>query len=332
MARPESTGIPYFPIVTEWDQKLKLVRAKYKLLGVGCILELWRAIYREGYALVWDEDAELLFADENNLDLETLREIVDFATSKEIFDRQKLVENSVLTSHGIQKQWLSVVRAAHRKTTTIDPEICLLAAAELSDDKVERKPGDGLVSSGGNPAAAPFPLEETTQSKAKQSKAEQSKENSACREPPAAAAISVAVVEKSLAGCSFANRFTQADKQAIANRLSASCLDAGFVVYCLKRTHESNARNPGGFLRYALPGSPCFEDYPELYLAERKPPQPTRTPPPRTCEDCKTPLRVIDSEAICPECGVAWVYDSTFEIWDRSRENYKPNTKLRLSG
>ncbi|MGO8695979.1 MAG: DUF4373 domain-containing protein [Rectinemataceae bacterium] len=182
MGRAESSGIGYFPVVTEWDQKLKLVRAKYKLAGIGCIVELWKAIYAEGYALRWDEDAELLFADENNIDLGTLRDIVNFSAEKGIFDRTKLVDNLVLTSHGIQKQWLSIVRSAHRKTTEIDPKICLLTAAEISLDKVESKESDGSQSSGGNDAAESKPPEEIHQSKGKESK-EKKEEQPRARDP-----------------------------------------------------------------------------------------------------------------------------------------------------
>lgn len=170
MARPESSGIPYFPIVTDWDQKLKLVRAKYKLVGVGCIVELWKTIYAEGYAIAWDEDAELLFCDVNSIDLATLREIVSFAASKGVFDKRLLEERRVLTSHGIQKQWLAVVRKAHRTSTEIDPELCLLTDSELEGVKVERKPRERSEKYRGNPANAAESSEETTQRKEKKSK------------------------------------------------------------------------------------------------------------------------------------------------------------------
>jgi len=158
--------------------------------------------------------------------------------------------------------------------------------------------------------------------------------NSACSEPPAAAAILPEVVDKSLAGFPPAARIPLADRIVIAQRLSDLGLDAGFLAYCIKRTEEGRPRNPGGFLRSALLGSHGFEDYPETYRAEHKAPTPTpaRTPAPRVCELCGEPLRLMSDEAICAACGASWVYDSAFEIWAKSNDTYVSLSDLKMSG
>lgn len=51
MARPKKIGMDYFPVDTTWDVKMQLVKAKYGLEGIGCIIELFKAIYHEGYFL-----------------------------------------------------------------------------------------------------------------------------------------------------------------------------------------------------------------------------------------------------------------------------------------
>lgn len=294
MARPENTGIPYFPIVTEWDQKLKLVRAKYKLLGVGCIVELWKAIYAEGYALQWDEDAELLFADENSLDLETLRDIVKFAFSKGIFDLGMYEKKHVLTSHGIQKQWLSVVRAAHRKTTEIEPDLCLLAPNEFPLDKVERKPSDRSEKYGGNPAAADESIEETPQSKAKQRREEKSKELAA-RAP-----------------------------EAIAESQEQDLDLAALGDYCLKLALERKAKSPEAMARKLATQPDVVADFKAsrdaLNGPKRRPDTPC--PPPPRC-DCPEHGEIkadrVSGTGKCLSCGAWWSFGSEFG-WSRELE------------
>lgn len=87
MGRPVKTGLDYFPLDTSWDIKMKLLKAKFHLLGIGCMTELFKDIYHEGYALKWDEDTKLLFADDNSIELQTLEEIVKFALSRGIFSQ-----------------------------------------------------------------------------------------------------------------------------------------------------------------------------------------------------------------------------------------------------
>lgn len=127
MARPIKTGLDYFSMDTTWDVKMRLVKAKYKLEGVGLIIELFQAIYREGYALKWDEDTRVLFADENSVTLDRLDDIVGYAAEKGIFDQGVKEKSGYLTSHGIQARWRHACEDSKRKNTQIDPEIDLLS-------------------------------------------------------------------------------------------------------------------------------------------------------------------------------------------------------------
>ncbi len=292
MARPQTAGIAYFPVVTEWDQKLKLVRAKYQLIGVGCIIELWRAIYREGYALAWDEDAELLFADENNIDLPTLREILNFAIDRGIFDRQMLTDHHILTSHGVQKQWLAVVRGAHRKTTDIPAELCLLTTAELSTDKVDDKCSDGGVSSRGNDAAAANPPEETPQSKAKQSKLKQSKKALAAREI-----------------------------------LSAED-ESELFLFALQRAKTApGVRNVSAYAEKIMREPDIIADF---LASKSKEAEPARAEAPDPCPHCgKKTIKTSDHlDALCPNCKTSWTYDHDNDAWIEDPEKLVaiPNT------
>jgi hypothetical protein len=291
MARAESDGIGYFPIVTEWDQKIKLVRAKYKLLGVGCIVELWKAIYSEGYALIWDEDAELLFADENNIDLETLHEIVNFAVEKGIFDKTQLVDNHVLTSHGIQKQWLAIVSGAHRKNIEIDPKLCLLSAEERPSGKVETNDSGRVENSGGNDADVPKSTEEVH-------KAKQSKANKIIKELAAAAPVD-----------------------------NSKPKDKDFFAFCLGLAEErkSKSKKPiadlEAYVRSLMTQPDVIADF---EASRNKPPEKSPDPPsapdPGPCS-CGGEIWADRpaGEGICKKCGKGHTYDWKLGKWEEDK-------------
>lgn len=330
MARPQSTGIPYFPVVTEWDQKLKLVRAKFGLLGVGCIVELWKAIYSEGYALAWDDDARLLFADENSLPLEQLEAIVSFAVDKGIFDSDTLENHRVLTSHGIQKQWLTVVRKAHRTDSDIAPELCLLTPDERSLDKVERKPRDGVPKYSDNPANAPKSSEETTQSKAKQSKAKESKaagkqvSSNPASAPESSACLRFDIQElrTKIAKAPFPSTFSDADYEAFAQRLAMLGLDARFLDYCIDRVaRDRKTTKPPGQLKAAVLK---YDDWAKEYRASMNSGQESAKDAPmiEACPTCgETPrVNLHIGEAYCSTCHRGWTYSWDWQMWNEDPE------------
>jgi hypothetical protein len=253
---------------------MKLIRAKYKLMGVGCIVELYKAVYSEGYAITWDEDAQLLFADENNIALEDLREIVTFAAKKELFDEHMLIEKKVLTSHGIQKQWLAVVRACHRKNSEIDADICLLGPAELSPDKVERKPDGGSENSRGNEAAEPESPEENPQSKAKQSKV---------------------------------NKLASSGAEVVDNSPKNPQEEARLYAFCLKRSKRAD--NPEAYARSLMAKLDVLASWRE----SEKPPDTSPSSEPPICNRCGRPALLIPGkppEAMCEHDRRLWTFEN----------------------
>ena len=127
MARVK-TGLEYFSVDVAWDTKMKLMKAKYGLEGVGLIIELYKTIYQEGYYYLWNEETRLLFAAEHNIDEIPLSEMVHFAIGKGLFDIGKWKKDSILTSSGIQKRYLqaSLKRKEvvfHKDFLLIEPKI-----------------------------------------------------------------------------------------------------------------------------------------------------------------------------------------------------------------
>lgn len=183
MARPQSKGLSYFPLVTEWDTKAKLVHAKYGLLGIGCLIALYQDIYREGYALKWDEDTELLFSATNKIPISKLREIIKFSIERGIFDNGVLDKYKTLTSHGIQKQWVAIAKASHRKIISIDQNLCLLSPNELTTEKTRPPDSERGVSSRGNEAGDEITQEEMPQIKINESIIKREGESISYKEP-----------------------------------------------------------------------------------------------------------------------------------------------------
>ena len=108
MARSTKVGLDYFPMDTTWDRKMKLFKAKYKLLGIGLITEILKTIYNdEGYYYPWDDETSILFADEHSIDELLLSEMVDYAIEKGIFDIGIYEKYNILTSTGIQKRYFN---------------------------------------------------------------------------------------------------------------------------------------------------------------------------------------------------------------------------------
>ncbi|MEE1013414.1 MAG: DUF4373 domain-containing protein [Clostridia bacterium] len=133
MARPQKTGLDYFPVDVHCDNKIKLIEASYGLEGFAVIIRLWQKIYAEqGYYCDFDEESALLFAAENRIDVKRLLALTEDACRRGIFDQGIYKAHRVLTSHGIQKRYLE---GAHRRNmVNLDSRFLLLAEDELTDN------------------------------------------------------------------------------------------------------------------------------------------------------------------------------------------------------
>ncbi len=138
---------------------MQLLKARFGLVGIGCMIELYKLIYHEGYALKWDADTKLLFSSANGISENDLETIVSFAIDKGLFHAGKLSFLGVLTSRGIQKRWLRIAKESNRTVKAIDQNVDLLnpiQETELSVPEIMAK----------NALSVP----ESTQSKGKERK------------------------------------------------------------------------------------------------------------------------------------------------------------------
>ena len=123
MARDVKIGIDYFSHDTDMfhDPKIRILKAKYGLIGYAVYIRLLEEIYHNnGYYIELDEDYMLLFADENNITINELENIIDVCINKELFDINKYNDYNILTSKRIQKNYLDAT--ARRKNCEISSE------------------------------------------------------------------------------------------------------------------------------------------------------------------------------------------------------------------
>jgi len=105
MARPIKEWLSYFSMDVEKDKKLKMLKVKHGVFGFWLYIELLQFIYKESYYIERDDDTQLLFLSETNVDPEKLEEIMDFMFLKNLFDKEIFEKYNVLTSTWIQKRY-----------------------------------------------------------------------------------------------------------------------------------------------------------------------------------------------------------------------------------
>jgi hypothetical protein len=130
MARPHRLGLDYWPMDVDYynDPKFQFIRAKCGLKGEWICFRLFAAIYRNGYFTPWAEDDQILFAKNLNEGIRQNQvcQIVDEAIKRELFSEKMLLENSILTSRGIQKRYVKACTDSRRTVIEINPKFDLL--------------------------------------------------------------------------------------------------------------------------------------------------------------------------------------------------------------
>ena len=137
MARPIKPGLDYFPL--DWDidedDKICLIAAEVGELAFGRLIKLLAKIYHDGgYYKKWDEETEMLFATRKGIPLEELRILIHTALKRDIFDPGIYGKYRILTSAGIQKRYIEVVKK--RKEVFIISELYLLGNKPPINDRI----------------------------------------------------------------------------------------------------------------------------------------------------------------------------------------------------
>lgn len=107
MARTAKTGLDYFPLDVDMDEKIELVEARHGIVGFGIIIKLYQAIYKNGYYVSVDEERLLLFSKRINVDINRVIDVIEDAARWGIFSAEIHKKHKILTSCGIQKRYIS---------------------------------------------------------------------------------------------------------------------------------------------------------------------------------------------------------------------------------
>ena len=130
--RQNKVGLDYFELDCQMEEKVRLIQAEYGLKGFAVFVKLLQRIYGEnGYYCEWTQDSELLFMSENGLDsgcLQLLREIVSACIRRNIFSERLFKEYGILTSSGVQKQYLKAT--VKREVVDLKKEYLLISVPE----------------------------------------------------------------------------------------------------------------------------------------------------------------------------------------------------------
>jgi len=110
MSRETKPGIDYYShdVDMRSDKKTKLLMAKHGVVGYAVFNMLLEELYREdGYFLRIDEDFNLLFCHDNNLDLNVYISILNDCIKYGLFDKELFDKFSILTSIRSQNNYCS---------------------------------------------------------------------------------------------------------------------------------------------------------------------------------------------------------------------------------
>lgn len=136
MGRPISNGARYFPLDVDFasDPKVKTLRARHGAEGVMCYIYLLCAVFREGYAIKYDDDLVCALSLDVGVSEEKVKELVAFFADRGLVDADVLSKYNVLTSHGIQKRFQEIVRSrARTRKVTVVENLWILCGEETED-------------------------------------------------------------------------------------------------------------------------------------------------------------------------------------------------------
>lgn len=135
MARPNKTGLDYFPLDVDFhdDDKVALLTAEFNVMAEAIIIRLLCKIYKNGYYYAWGDDERLLFCRWAGgvFVPNQVEEVVKGCLRRSFFDKGVFEAFGVLTSPGIQKRFLQASQG--RKSIDIIADYWLLDIP--SDDR-----------------------------------------------------------------------------------------------------------------------------------------------------------------------------------------------------
>ena len=127
------SGIDFFPLDVNMDEKVELIEAEFGLTGFAILVKLLQRIYGgEGWYVEWTNEVALLFAKKVGVGGNVVSEIVTALIKRGIFDKTLYDKYHILTSAGIQRRYFEAVR--RRKSVKVISEYLLFNVTDFLSD------------------------------------------------------------------------------------------------------------------------------------------------------------------------------------------------------
>lgn len=137
MGRPRKKGLDYFSFDVDFfgDPKIKKLKARYGVAGIGVYIYLLCDIYRNGYYLEVDEDLTYIIADDLKIDQQETQQIYDYLLKRGLLHEAVIDAQqgpvTTISSAGIQRRFqLAVKERATRRPVQVLQKIWILGEAE----------------------------------------------------------------------------------------------------------------------------------------------------------------------------------------------------------
>lgn len=146
MARPNKTGLDYFPLDIDFfdDEKIIAISGEFGIKGEIVAIKLLCAIYRNGYFILWNDLLKFkLLKNLPGISSELLDSIMNRLVLWGFFDKGLFDSMGVLTSVGIQKRYFKI----SKRRKSVDDFRYLLVEVCGCENKEVFSSDDGDVSS-----------------------------------------------------------------------------------------------------------------------------------------------------------------------------------------
>jgi len=178
MARPQKTGLDYFPVDTDMcsDDKIYMLEVECGLEGYALFMKLLMKIYDNGYYVKWGENEAKIFAHKNSVGVNVINNLIKSCLGNNLFSETLFEEHGILTSAAIQKRYFKAT--SRRKEVKYNPDYMLVPVNEYNN----------LVNVNNNPTkqnSVEDNGDKSTQSKEKNRKENNKEENSKEKEDTA---------------------------------------------------------------------------------------------------------------------------------------------------
>ena len=150
MARPEKSGIDYFPLDTDFfdDKGIKILISGFGSDGIALLIYLYCDIYKNGYFRTVDEDYWDIVSADTKINQNTIGQVMSYLHRRSLIVAIKLpMSVNCLTSTAIQRRYMFAVKERARKakrSILVDRNIWMIPESEIP--KIRIVDDDGRAS------------------------------------------------------------------------------------------------------------------------------------------------------------------------------------------